>query len=60
MHQYFKAYSVRGGAACSKAAGVGVTMKFMDAADWLSEVFVPHHSGSDDKTTFGIISSFVI
>ena len=48
MHQYFKAYSVRGGAACSKAAGVGVTMKFMDAADWLSEVFVPHHSGSDD------------
>ena len=53
----FKSHSVRG-AACSKAAGVGVTTKqILEAADWSSEgtfqKFYHRNLDGDDKTKFG-------
>ena len=53
----FKAHSVRG-AACSTAAGAGVTTKdILDAADWSSERtfqrFYYRELGSSDRSTFG-------
>ena len=53
----FKSHSVRG-AACSKAAGAGVTTKqILEAADWSSEgtfqKFYHRNLDGDDKTKFG-------
>ena len=53
----FKAHSVRG-AACSLAAGVGITTKdILDAADWslggTFQRFYYRELGMSDRSTFG-------
>lgn len=51
----FKPHSIRG-AACSKAAGAGVTVKdILDAADWSSEGTFQrfYHRQEDGRVTFG-------